>query len=35
MEMKQNQTFSHGTYSNLASYFFNLKILKVFKEFDH
>ena len=30
MQMKQNQTFFHGTYSNLTSYFFLSKNIKVF-----
>ena len=31
MEMKQNQTFFHGTYSNLTSYVFLSKNVKVFQ----
>ena len=33
MEMKQNQTFFHGTYSNLTSFFIGGKILKYFNDF--
>ena len=33
MEMKQNQTFFHGTYSNLALFFIGCKILKHFNDF--
>ena len=31
MEMKQNQTFFHGTYSNLTPYLFLLKNIKIFQ----
>ena len=30
MEMKQNQTYFHGTYSNMTSFFIGWKILKYF-----
>ena len=33
MEMKQNQTFFHGKYSNLTSFFLGCKILKYFNDF--
>ena len=33
MEMKQNQTFVHGTYSNLTSFFIGCKVLKYFNDF--
>ena len=33
MEMKQNQTFFHGTYSNLTSIFTGRQILKYFNNF--
>ena len=33
MKMKQNQTFLHGTYSNLVSCIFLWKILKNFNDF--
>ena len=33
MEMKQNQTFFHGTYSNLTSFIFCQKLLKYFNNF--
>ena len=32
-ELKQNQTFFHGAYSNLTSYLFSQKILKYFNDF--
>ena len=32
-EMKQNQTFFHGAYSNLTPYLFYQKILKHFNDF--
>ena len=31
MEMKQNQTFFHGTYSNLTPYLFLSKYIEVFQ----
>ena len=31
MEMKQNETFFHGTYLNLTSYLLVLKNIKVFQ----
>ena len=31
MEMKQNQTFFHGTYSNLTPYLFLSKNIKVYQ----
>ena len=33
MEMKQNQTFFHETYSNLTLFFIDCKILKYLNEF--
>ena len=33
MGMKQNQTFSNGTYSNLMLFFIGRKILKYFNDF--
>ena len=33
MEMKQNQTFFHGTYLNLTSFFIGRKILKYLNDF--
>ena len=33
MEIKQNQTFSQGTYSNLTLFFIGRKILKYFNDF--
>ena len=33
MEMKQNQTYFHGTYSNLTSFLIGHKILKYFNRF--
>ena len=33
MEIKQNQTFFHRTYSNLTSFFIARKILKYFNDF--
>ena len=33
MEMKQNQPFFHGTYSNLTPYLFYQKTLKYFNDF--
>ena len=33
LEMKQKETFFHGTNSNLTSFFFNCKILKQFNYF--
>ena len=33
MEMNQNQTFSHGAYSNLAPHIFLSKFIKVFQCF--
>ena len=33
MEMKRNQTFFHGTYSNLTLVFIGCKILKYFSDF--
>ena len=33
MEMKQNQTFFHGTYLNLTSFFTGRKMLKYFNDF--
>ena len=33
IKMKQNQTFFHGTYSNLTSYIFHQQILKYFNDF--
>ena len=33
MEMKQNQTFFHGTYLNLISFLIDPKILKYFNDF--
>ena len=35
MEMKQNQTFSHGTYLNLTLFFIGRKILKYLNDFYH
>ena len=35
MGMKQNQTFFHGTYSNLAPYLFYQNILKYFNDFQN
>ena len=32
MEMKQNETFFYGTYSNLTSFFTSHKILKYFND---
>ena len=32
MEMKQNQTFFYGTYSNLTPYLSLSKIIKIFQE---
>ena len=33
MEIEQNETFFHGTYSNLTLFFIGWKILKYFNEF--
>ena len=33
MEIEQNQTFLHGTYSNLTLFFIGCKILKYFSDF--
>ena len=33
MEIKQNETSFHGTYSNLALFFSGCKILKYFNDF--
>ena len=33
MEMKQNQTFFHGSYSNLTLFFVGHKLLKYFNDF--
>ena len=33
MELKQNQTFFHGTYSNLTVFFIGRKIQKYFNDF--
>ena len=33
MEMKENQTFFHGTYSNRRHIFFHQKMLKYFNDF--
>ena len=35
MEMKQNQTFFHGTYSNLTLFFIGRKMLKHLNDFYH
>ena len=33
MEMKQNEAFFHGTYSDLTSFFIGCKILKFINDF--
>ena len=33
MEMRQNQIFLHGSYSNLALFFIGRKLLKFFNDF--
>ena len=35
MEIKQNETSFHGTYSNLALFFSGCKILKYFNDFNN
>ena len=35
MDMKQNQTFPHGTHSNLRPYFFYQNMVKYFNDFQN